>query len=90
MGGLFFSGIERRVAKVSIAVQTSNWPAVVAAVQKGCVVLRCEYRALDDAFHMDLLHPDFPILSIGASPGRYDAVLEETDEGIVRTGFKRR
>jgi len=87
---LFYAGMERRVGKVSVTVRDQSWKAELAAVQKDCVVLRCEYRAIDDAFHMDLFHPDFAPIRIGETAARYDAELADTDEGIVRTGFKRR
>lgn len=86
---LFFAGMERRVGKVSVTAMNTDWPKRLAAVQKDCIVLRCEYRPIDDSFHMDVLHPDLDPVEAHSMPPRYDVVLAKTDDGFVRTRFIR-
>lgn len=88
---MLFADSARKVGKVAVAAHSKDWPKALKAAQEGCVVLRCEYRGIDDSFHMDLLHEDFPELSRGQHPPRYDVII--TADGntgeFVRTGFVR-
>lgn len=86
---LFRAGMERRTGKVKVYADSKEWMKILAAVQKDCLVLYSEYRPVDDAFHMDLYHESFAPVEPHTKSPHYEAVLQTTDEGIVRTGWTR-
>ncbi len=78
---------KRQVGKVRCFAHDRDWRTTLAAVQKDCLVLYCEYRPSDDAFHMDLYHESFDVVQEGQKPPHYKAVLEETEQGLTRVAF---
>lgn len=87
---MLFSQTERRVGKVRLRVVGPMWAEMLAAVQQGCAVIRCEYRAMDECFHMDLLHPDFDPVAIGMKAPHYDVILTTSESGALSVAFEKK
>lgn len=86
---LMHPGIAPRIGKVRVQTTDYDWPKALAAVQKDCAVLRCEYRVYDQSFHMDLMHDSFDTIEHGKKPPHYSATLVVCEGELVRVAFEK-
>ena len=62
----------------------------LAAAQKDCAVMHCEYRAADDRFEVEAICAEFDPVPKGRLTPEYEVELRSDEYGTIRTAFKRK